>query len=107
MPAPLYLDNNGEVVISTRITHYKEENSGIDSSNYIGSVEISSDYANIKKESLTRIFKGQKRETLGGDIKILCPSVFSNPFLLNEHHRYAPFYHKSAQSKALPEIFRR
>ncbi|MCP4149783.1 MAG: AAA family ATPase [bacterium] len=91
---------------TVRIRHYKEENNGIDRSNYIESVEISSDYAKIKQESLTRIFKGQKRETQAGGIKIMCPSIFSSPFFLNEPHRYAPFYHKSTQSKALPEIFR-
>ncbi|MCP4111828.1 MAG: AAA family ATPase, partial [Desulfobacteraceae bacterium] len=80
-------DNNDSTV---QIRHYKEENSGIDMSRYLKSVEISSDYAGTKQESLTRIFKGRERETQAGGIKMLCPSVFSSPFFLNEPHRYAP-----------------
>jgi len=93
-------NNNSEV----SIRHYKEENSGIDKSRYLESVEITSTYANYKQESVTRMFKGRERETLAGSIKLLCPSVFSSPFFLNEPHRYTGFYHKSVQSKALPGI---
>jgi hypothetical protein len=87
------------------IKHYTEENSEIDISRYLGSVEITSTYAGNRQESVTRIFKGRNRETQASGLKILCPSVFSSPFFLNEPHRYAPFYHKSTQSKALPKIF--
>jgi len=77
-----------------RIKHYKEENSQIDKSFYLESVEISSRYATTSLKSLTRIFKGRDRETQADRIKILCPSVFSSPFFLNEPH-YAQFYYKS------------
>jgi len=87
-----------------RIKHYEEENSRIDKSFYLESVEISSRYATTSLKSLTRIFKGRDRETLADHIKILCPSVFSSPFLLNEPHRYAVFYYKSVQSKSLSKI---
>jgi len=86
--------------------HYKEENSDIDKSRYLETVEITSSYGTRQLESLTRIFKGRDRETQAGSIKLLCPSVFSSPFFLNESHRYTSFYHKSVQSKALPEILR-
>lgn len=94
--------DNNESEVSIR--HYKEENSGIDKSRYLESVEITSSYGIHKQESLTRIFKGREREIQAGSIKLLCPSVFSSPFFLNEPHRYTSFYHKSVQSKALPEI---
>lgn len=94
--------DNNDAEISIR--HYKEENSSIDKSRYLESVEISSSYGTHKQESLTRIFKGREREMQAGSIKLLCPSVFSSPFFLNEPHRYTSFYHKSVQSKALPKI---
>jgi AAA15 family ATPase/GTPase len=87
-----------------RIKHYEEENSQIDKSFYLESVEISSRYAENSLKSLTRIFKGRERETQADRIKILCPSVFSSPFFLNEPHRYAQFHYKSVQSKSLPKI---
>ncbi|MDM8562174.1 AAA family ATPase, partial [Candidatus Marithioploca araucensis] len=87
-----------------RIKHYKEENSRIDKSHYLESVEIYSCYATKSLQSLTRIFKGQERETQADHIKILCPSAFSSPFFLNEPHRYAQFHYKSVQSKSLPKI---
>jgi AAA15 family ATPase/GTPase len=97
-----YFDNNNTKV---QIKHYKEENGEIDMSRYLESVEITSTYAGNSQESLTRVFKGRERETQASGLRILCPSVFSSPFFLNEPHRYAPFYHKSTQSKALPKIF--
>ncbi len=94
-------DNN---ISEVSISHYKEEDKAIDKSRYLESVEISSFYGTHKQESLTRIFKGRDREMQAGSIKLLCPSVFSSPFFLNESHRYTSFYHKSVQSKALPKI---
>ncbi|MDM8535488.1 AAA family ATPase [Desulfobacterales bacterium HSG17] len=90
---------------SVQIKHYQEENSGIDKSHYLESVEITSMYNGINQDSLTKIFKGRERETLTTGTKILCPVVYSSPFFLNEPHRYASYYHKSTQSKALPKIF--
>jgi hypothetical protein len=90
---------------SVAMRHYEEESLEIDKSRYLHSVELTSTFADIHQESLTRIFKGRDRETQAGSIKLLCPAVFSSPFFLNEPHRYASFYHKSTQSKALPQIF--
>jgi AAA15 family ATPase/GTPase len=87
------------------IKHYKENDKQIDTSRYIESVEITSCFAEEHQDSLTRIFKGRERQTQANGTKILCPSIFSSPFFLNEPHRYTPFYHKSTQSKALPKIF--
>jgi len=89
---------------NVRIKHYEEENSRIDKSHYLESVDISSRYATTSLKSLTRIFKGRDRETQADRIKMLCPSVFSSPFFLNEPHRYAVFYYKSVQSKSLSKI---
>ncbi len=89
---------------NVRIKHYEEENSRIDKSHYLESVDISSRYATTSLKSLTRIFKGRDRETQADRIKMLCPSVFSSPFFLNEPHRYAVFYYKSVQSKSLHKI---
>lgn len=78
-----------------RIRPYREEEAEIDKSRYLGSIEITSSYENKKQESLTRIFQGRERETQTTGMKILCSSVFSSPFFLNEPHRYAPFYRGS------------
>ncbi len=94
--------NNADSLV--RIKHYEEENSRIDKSHYLESVDISSHYATTSLKSLTRIFKGRDRETQAVRIKMLCPSVFSSPFFLNEPHRYAQFYYKSVRSKSLPKI---
>ncbi len=94
-------NNNAEVTIK----HYKEEDREIDVSRYLESVEITSVFAEKQQESVTRIFQGRERETIASGKYILCPSIFSSPFFLNEPHRYTSFYHKSTQSKALPKIF--
>ncbi|WP_321414271.1 AAA family ATPase [uncultured Desulfobacter sp.] len=85
--------------------HYKEEDREIDVSRYLESVEITSGFGEKRQESITRIFQGRERETIASGKYILCPSIFSSPFFLNEPHRYTAFYHKSTQSKALPKIF--
>lgn len=95
--------DNEQATVAMR--HYSEESHDIDKSRYLQSVELTSTFAGINQESLTRIFQGRDRETQAGVIKLLCPAVFSSPFFLNEPHRYAAFYHKSTQSKALPKIF--
>ena len=85
------------------IQRYEDEN--IDKYQYLSSVEIKSSFGAVKKESFTHIYSGRDREVVASDIRILCQSIFSSPFFLNEPHRYAGFYHKSIQSKALPKIF--
>lgn len=85
---------------------YQEDNAEIDKSRYLETVELTTNFNSYKQESLTRIFKGRDRETQAGTIKLLCPSVYSSPFFLNEPHRYTGFYYKSVQSKALPKILK-
>lgn len=87
------------------IRDYIENDGTLDKSRYLKSVEIISEFGSVKQESLTRIFKGRERETLADSITLLSQVIYSSPFFLNEPHRYASFYHKSVQSKALPKIF--
>ena len=90
---------------SVAIRDYLESDMSLDKSRYLRTVEIVSNFGSIKQESLTRVFKGRDRETQADSIKLLCPVIYSSPFFLNEPHRYATFYYKSTQSKALPKIF--
>lgn len=89
------------VILSQRA----EEDAAIDRTHYLGTVEIESRFGTTALTSLNRIYKGQDRETHADSLRLLCPVIFSSPFFFNEPHRYAGFYHKSVQSKALPEIF--
>lgn len=90
---------------SVEIMQRIEEDALIDRTRYLGSVEIESQFGKTKLASINRIFKGQERETHADNLRLLCPVIFSSPFFFNEPHRYTGFYHKSVQSKALPDIF--
>ncbi|ATX90545.1 AAA family ATPase [Citrobacter portucalensis] len=79
-----------------------EDSLNIDRSRYISTIEIDTKFANFVNTSLNRTFKGRDREVVTDAIKIVCPVAFSSPFFLNEPHHYAPYYHKSVQSKSLP-----
>lgn len=86
--------------------HQKTEaDAAIDKARYLGSIEIEAAYGPTPLGSLNRIFKGQERETQADGLRLLCPVVFSSPFFFNEPHRYTAFYHRSVQTKALPDIF--
>ncbi|CAM2069096.1 AAA family ATPase [Sulfidibacter corallicola] len=91
---------------SVEVRNYLEENSEIDRAHYLKSIEITTNFGGRNQESVTRMFKGRKRETRADGIKLLCASIFSSPFFLNEPHRYMGFYHKSVQSKSLPMILK-
>lgn len=82
-----------------------EEDSTIDRTRYLASIEIESHFGATSLNSMNRIYKGQERETHADILRLLCPVIFSSPFFFNEPHRYTGFYHKSVQSKALPDIF--
>ena len=106
--------NNDEYIISgkfdnaatcTDIKARLEEDAAIDKSRYLSSIEIDAKYNNHRNLSCTRMYKGRERETHGDGIKHLCPVIFTSPFFLNEPHRYANYYHRSTQAKALPTIF--
>ncbi|EGH70925.1 ATP-binding protein [Pseudomonas syringae] len=90
---------------SVCIRALEEVDSNIDRSRYLSSVEIDTTYGVHTHNTINRTYKGRERETLGDNIKLLCPVIFTSPFFLNEPHRYASYYHKSTQSKALPTIF--
>lgn len=90
---------------SVEIIQRTEEDASIDRTRYLGSVEIESQFGTTRLASVNRIFKGQERETHADSLRLLCPVIFSSPFFFNEPHRYTGFYHKSVQSKALPDIF--
>ena len=90
---------------AVEIRQRTEEDAAIDRTRYLGSIEIESQFGPTKLASLNRIYKGQNRETHAESLRLLCPVIFSSPFFFNEPHRYTGFYHKSVQSKALPDIF--
>ncbi|WP_281688252.1 AAA family ATPase [Pseudomonas citronellolis] len=90
---------------STNIKAHSEEDAAIDKSRYLSSIEIDAKYGSHRNLSCTRMYKGRERETHGDSIKHLCPVIFTSPFFLNEPHRYANYYHRSTQAKALPTIF--
>ena len=89
---------------TVEIKPFKEENSGIDQAHYLKSVDISTQFGTYKLESLTRVFQGSARETQADTIKLLANVVYSSPFFLNEPQHYTAFYHKSVQSKLLPQV---
>lgn len=91
---------------SVEIKPFIEENTLLDRTRYLKSIEISTQFENHRLEALTRIFQGRDRETQADTIKLLSKAVFSSPFFFNEPHHYTTFYHKSVQSKLLPKIFR-
>jgi len=87
--------------------HAREESDpGLDKSRYLASVEIEANFGAQHQYSVSRTYKGRERETQADSIALLCAVIFSSPFFLNEPHRYASYYHRSVQSKALPEIFK-
>lgn len=90
---------------AVKIHQGTEEDASIDRTRYLGSIEIESQFGVTELVSLNRIYKGQDRETHADSIRLLCPVIFSSPFFFNEPHRYTGLYHKSVQSKALPDIF--
>lgn len=94
-----------ELGAAVEISQFSEEDTSIDRTRYLGSIEINSEFGTTKLNSLNRIYKGQDRETHADSLRLLCQVVFSSPFFFNEPHRYTGFYHKSVQSKALPDIF--
>lgn len=94
-----------DLATNVEIQLCQEEDSTLDRARYLGSVEINSAFGSNQLNSINRIYKGQDRETHADSLRILCPIVFSSPFFFNEPHRYSGFYHKSVQSKALPQIF--
>jgi hypothetical protein len=91
---------------TVKIRQLVEDDALIDRTRYLGSIEIESEFGTVKLASLNRIYKGQNRETHADSLRLLCPVIFSSPFFFNEPHRYTGFYHKSVQSKALPDIFK-
>lgn len=91
---------------TVKIRQLAEEDALIDRTRYLGSIKIESEFGTAKLASLNRIYKGQNRETQADSLRLLCPVIFSSPFFFNEPHRYTGFYHKSVQSKALPDIFK-
>lgn len=84
----------------------QEDDSTIDRTHYLGSVEIFSSFGSNSLSSINRIYQAQDRETHADSLRVLCPIVFSSPFFFNESHRYSGYYHKSVQSKALPDIIK-
>ncbi|MEO5358957.1 MAG: ATP-binding protein [Nitrospirota bacterium] len=87
------------------ISVIQEGGGSLDMSKYLQSVEITSQFDSHKQESLTRIFKGRERVSQADSIKLLCKTIYSSPFFLNEPQHYSSSYQKSVRAKALPKIF--
>lgn len=95
------LNGNTESVV---ITFAQENDTDVDRTHYLGTVNIEAAFADTSLTSTTRIFEGAERQTRANKINVLCPSVFSSPFFLNEPHVYAGFYRKTVEAKGLQQI---
>ncbi|MCT6699295.1 AAA family ATPase [Rheinheimera sp. 4Y26] len=91
---------------SIEIRPLYEESRDVDRTRYLKSIEMLSSYESVQQEAMVRIYQGRDRETQADSIKLLAKVAFSSPFFLNEAHHYTAYYHKSVQSKLLPEIFK-
>jgi tetratricopeptide (TPR) repeat protein/predicted ATPase len=89
---------------SVAISYVQENDTEVDRTHYIGTVNIKAAFDGSALHSDTRIFTGSERHTQADKINILCPSVFSSPFFLNEPHVYASFYRKTVEAKGLTRI---
>lgn len=89
---------------SVAIVHKVEGSADLDRAHYLKTVEIDAAFAGENMVSSTRLFKSRDRTTQADDIKILCRTVFSSPFFLNEPHIYARFYRQAVQSKSIKTI---
>lgn len=94
--------NNKSSTVS--ISSKPERSTDLDLAHYLKTVQIDASYDKTPMTSSTRLFKGRERHTQADGIKILCHTVFSSPFFLNEPQFYAQFYRQSVQSKALEPI---
>ena len=87
------------------ISHWSLENTAeFDSTGYLETLFINSEYANFDQNATIRFFNNKERVTLVDSQKMICPIIYSSPFFLNEPHRYADFYAKAYQTKSLPDI---
>jgi len=67
---------------SVSIRVCEETEADLDKSRYIKSVEIGTEFGDVEQESVTHIFKGRDRETQAHSIRLLCPVVYSSPFIV-------------------------
>ena len=81
-----------------------EDSSNFNRAQYLKSIEITSHFEDTQLDSLTRLYEGKHRESEAGSIKLLSRTVFSSPFFFNEPQHYTAAYHKSVQSKLLPQV---
>lgn len=81
-----------------------ENRSDFDSTGYLETLSINSEFDNIDQSATIRFFSNKERVSLIDGQKIVCPIIYSSPFFLNEPHRYAEFYARAFQTKTLPTI---
>lgn len=93
-------------IAKVSINNYPEDTSDFDSTSYIKSIQINSEYDSIKQKSVIRFFTDKDRSTYSDSTKNLCKVIYSSPFFLNEPYRYSEFYYKSVQSKNIKRIIR-
>ncbi|MEE1058870.1 MAG: AAA family ATPase [Treponema sp.] len=93
-------------IAKVSINNYPEDTSDFDSTSYIKSIQINSEYDSIKQKSVIRFFTDKDRSTYSDSTKNLCKVIYSSPFFLNEPYRYSEFYYKSVQSKNINRIIR-
>jgi predicted ATPase len=93
-------NNEASVVIRNEINGDDLE----DKTFYVASIEVDSAYAGHQQGVVTHLFDKRERITRGGAVQVLCPAVFSSPFLQQDSDVLAELYDSSVKSKSKDEV---
>jgi hypothetical protein len=69
-----------------------------DKTGYLTSIEVDADYGGISQESVTHLFQQRERITRYASSRVLCPIVFSSPFIQHDPEFLSSLFAKGVEA---------
>lgn len=84
----------------------EEDDDEINRAHYLNTIKLETKSGDTRLKSSNRLYNDGQLDIQAGPIRLLCNSVFSSPFFLNEAQHHTAHYDHAAKSNTLPRITR-
>lgn len=97
-------DRRSQNLATLNLSAQRDAPADLDQAGYLGSVRLDASYAGEVQQTLTHIFADRRHQTTGRSHRVLCPALFSSPFMMHDTDVLNRLWDDTLRSKAKEKI---
>lgn len=97
-------DSRSQNVARLQVTAQRETNPDLIQTGYLGTVQFAASYAGEDQNTTTHMYEDRAYETRGKIHRVLCPALFSTPFMMQDLQVLSQLWNASIQMRVKEKV---